>query len=86
VAKIMPKAKEALPLHTVAVEILEKKESMSDDDLFDAMRDRFPNLSRSDLNALLFKLEIEGIIRVPSLTKSKRQVELVKRRGQEMRR
>jgi len=82
----LPKVREARPLHTVVVEILEKKGSMSDEDLFDALRDRFPNLSKTNLNTLLFKLEIEGIVRVPSLTKSKRQVELIRRHGQEPRR
>ncbi|MEM2920949.1 MAG: hypothetical protein QXF26_01370 [Candidatus Bathyarchaeia archaeon] len=67
------------PLHTSIVELLNKKQGlMMDVELHKALLEVYGDLSMSDLNKALMKLEVEGILRVSGLTKSKRRVELAK--------
>jgi len=66
------------PLHVVIVEILEKKGSMADDELFEALKSIYKDIEFNDLNKALMKMEIAGKIVVSTLMKKKRLVELKK--------
>ena len=70
------------PLDLTIVEILEKKGAMTDEELFDVLRETYEDLGFGALNKTLMKLEVQGEIYVSSLTKGKRRVELVKRKEQ----
>ena len=66
------------PLYTSLVEFLRKKRGASiDTELYKALKDNDSDLSFREFNKTLMKLEIDGVIRVSSLTKNKRHVELV---------
>jgi len=65
------------PVHLAVVEILEKKNGLTDIDLLHDVKDNFGEISLRELNRVLMKLEISGIIRVSRLMKGKRRVELV---------
>jgi len=65
------------PVHLAVVEILEKKDALTDIDLLHDIKDNFGEISLRELNRILMKLEISGIIRVSRLMKGKRRVELV---------
>jgi len=67
------------PLHAALIEILQKKQgSLTDTELYKALRENYDDLSFITFNKTLMKLEIEGMIHVFNLTKNKRGVELVK--------
>ncbi|WEU39685.1 MAG: hypothetical protein OdinLCB4_004145 [Candidatus Odinarchaeum yellowstonii] len=53
-----------------------------DDELYTILKKDYPDLSYKELNRMLMELEIQGLIYVSQITKSKRRVELVKE-GQE---
>lgn len=65
------------PLHTLILEILEKKESLTDAELYDLLKKRYGNLGVRNLNQTLMKMEIDGKIYVSTLSKGKRRIELV---------
>jgi len=65
------------PVHLAVVEILEKKDALTDIDLLHDIKDNFGEISMRELNRILMKLEISGIVRVSRLMKGKRRVELV---------
>jgi hypothetical protein len=68
------------PLDLTIVEVLEKKGTMTDTELFNLLRERRGELGFVDFNKTLMKMEVAGLIYVSSLTKGKRRVELVKRK------
>ncbi len=71
------------PLHTLIVELLTKKQGLvTDAELHRAILEVYDDLSVSELNKALMKLEVDGILRVSGLTKSKRRVELTKNSSQ----
>jgi len=61
------------------LEVLEKKGSMSDVDLYREVMSNFGEVSFRELNRELMKLELAGILWVSRLTKGKRLVELTGR-------
>ncbi len=65
------------PSYFVALEILQKKGDMADDDLFEQLKDEFEDLGYKDFNELLLKLEVSGKIRTSSMARGKRRIELV---------
>ncbi len=65
------------PAHYVLLEVLGKKGDMTDDDLFEALRDQYEDLGYKDFNELLMKLEVAGKIRTTSLARGKRRIELI---------
>jgi Fe2+ or Zn2+ uptake regulation protein len=69
-------------LDLTIVEILDKKGAMTDDELFDLLRETHEDLGFGALNKTLMKMEVQGKVYVSSLTKGKRRVELVKRKEQ----
>ena len=76
----MPQNWDPIPLHTYIVELLErKKSSLTDEELYTMLKERFDSVDPKTFNKTLMKLEISGIIRVSSLMKNTRNVELVSR-------
>ena len=65
------------PDYFVLLEILKKKGDMTDDDLFDALKEEFEDLGYKDFNELLMRLEVSGKIRTSSMARGKRRIELV---------
>jgi hypothetical protein len=70
------------PLDLTIVEILEKKGAMTDEELFDVLRETRGDLGFGALNKILMKMEVQGKVYVSSLIKGKRRVELMKRKEQ----
>jgi Fe2+ or Zn2+ uptake regulation protein len=70
------------PLDLTIVEILEKKGAMTDEELFDMLKETQEQLGFGTVNQMLLKLEVQGKIYVSSLSKGKRRVELMKRKEQ----
>ena len=68
------------PLDLTIVETLGKKGAMTDEELFNLLKESHEDLGFGMLNRTLMKLEVEGKVYVSALTKGKRRVELVKRR------
>ena len=66
------------PLQMAIVEILEKKGSLTDVDLLESLRaiSQFKDLSFNELNKILMRMEISGLIYVSSFTKGRRLVQL----------
>jgi len=50
---------------------------MTDDDLFDALKDQFDDIGYGDFNELLMRLEVAGKIRTASMARGKRRIELI---------
>jgi len=67
-------------LDLTIVETLSKKGAMTDEELFDLLKESHEDLGFGMLNRTLMKLEVEGKVYVSALTKGKRRVELVKRK------
>ncbi len=67
------------PLHTVMIELLQRKGPATDTDLLSMMKEVYSDLSFNVYNKELMRLEIEGLIHVSTLTKGKRRVELLKK-------
>jgi predicted DNA-binding transcriptional regulator len=65
------------PLYTVILETLEKKGPLTDVELYDLLKEKHKDLGIRNINRTLIKMEIEGKICVSTLTKGKRQIELV---------
>jgi hypothetical protein len=55
---------------------------MTDEELFDQLKESHEDLGFGMLNTTLMKMEVQGKVYVSALTKGKRRVELVKRRDQ----
>src|SRR3989304_7191694 len=77
--KPMPTVKtwKTRPTHFVLLEVLTKKGDMTDDDLFDALKDQFEGIGYGDFNELLMRLEVAGKIRTASMARGKRRTELI---------
>ena len=73
----MPQHWEPIPLYTYIIELLEKKKGAStDDDLYKTLKERFGEIDSRTFNKALMKLEVSGLIRVSSLSKNMRNIEL----------
>jgi hypothetical protein len=66
------------PTYFVVLEILNKKGDMTDDDLFDDLKEEFEDVGYKDFNDILLMLEVSGKVRISSMSRGKRRVELVK--------
>jgi hypothetical protein len=70
------------PLHAFIIEILNKKGTLTDGELFDLVKASYASVGFGQLNKTLMRMEIQGKIHVSLLTKGKRRVELIeKKRG-----
>ena len=67
------------PVYATVVEILREKGSITDAELFDALRAFYKEIGLDDLNNTLMKMEVSGLISVSSLAKDKRLVQLIKK-------
>jgi len=68
------------PLHTLIIEVLQKKQgSATDAELFKELLEINEDISQGDMNEALMKLEVDGLIHVFSLTRNKNRIELAKR-------
>ncbi|MGB9841361.1 MAG: hypothetical protein ACPLKZ_01410 [Candidatus Bathyarchaeales archaeon] len=65
------------PAHFVVLDILSKKGDMTDDDLFEQLKEEFEDLGYKDFNNILLRLEVSGKIRTTSMSRGKRRVELI---------
>lgn len=65
------------PIQNAVVDILQKKGAMTDEDLRKELEEYYSEISFRELNTILMKLEINGVLRVSRLLKKKRRVELV---------
>jgi hypothetical protein len=68
------------PAYFYLLEVLTKKGDLTDDDLFDSLKDEYEDLGFKDFNELLLKLEVSGKIRTSSMSRGKRRIELVQQR------
>ncbi len=66
------------PLPTVIVELLQRRESVTDTELYNMIKEIYGDLGFNVLNKELMRLEIQGKIQVSALTRGKRRVELLK--------
>ncbi|UCE96363.1 MAG: hypothetical protein JSV51_01780 [Candidatus Bathyarchaeota archaeon] len=67
------------PLYMLVVELLQRKGSTTDIELFDMVKEIRGDLGFNVLNKELMRLEIEGMIHVSDLTRGKRRVEWLKK-------
>jgi len=65
------------PAYFYLMEVLNKKGDMTDDALFDLLHGEYEDLGFKDFNTLLLKLEVSGKVRVSSMARGKRRIEVV---------
>jgi hypothetical protein len=65
------------PAYFVLLDLLEKKGALTDAELFDALIEESKDLGFKDFNEILMRLEISGKIRMTSMSRGKRRVELI---------
>jgi hypothetical protein len=65
------------PTYFVLLDLLKKKGALPDTELFEALTGEFKDLGFKDFNELLMRLEIAGKVRVTSMARNKRRVELI---------
>ena len=63
------------------LEVVERKGPLTDDELLRELRNGKEDLSFRELNRILLKLEIDGLIRVSRQMKGKRRVEIAEERN-----
>ncbi len=67
------------PLELSVVEVLEKKGALNDIELLKELKANFGEVSFREMNTILMKMELGGIVWVSRLMRGKRQVELTKK-------
>ncbi|RLI36780.1 hypothetical protein DRO55_02830 [Candidatus Bathyarchaeota archaeon] len=67
------------PPHAIVMELLERKGSMTDSEILEALKDIYKDIGVDDLNKLLMEMEIYGKVNVSTLMRGKRLVELRKK-------
>ena len=70
------------PLHLLVLDVIGRKGPMTDDELLREIRNGKEDLSFREMNRILMKLEVTGIVRVSRQMKGKRRVELVEEQTQ----
>ena len=68
------------PIRLSIIDVIERKGPLTDDDLLREMKNGKEEVSFRELNSILMKLEINGLIRVSRQMKGKRRVEMSERR------
>jgi len=69
----------SIPLKNMIIAILNKRQGIIlDDELMASLEKENMPVSDTELNDVLMSLEIEGIIHVSRITKTRRRVELIK--------
>jgi transcription initiation factor IIE alpha subunit len=67
------------PIQLSVIDVIERKGPLTDDDLLHEMKNGKEDVSFRELNRILMKLEVNGMIRVSRQMKGKRLVELSER-------
>lgn len=67
------------PLQLSVIDVIERKGPLTDDDLLREMKNGKEDVSFRELNGILMKLEVNGLIRVSRQMKGKRRVEMSER-------
>lgn len=70
------------PLQLLVLDVIGRKGPMTDDELLREVRNGKEDLSFREMNSILMKLEITGLVRVSRQMKGKRRVELVEQQTQ----
>ena len=65
------------PAYFVLLDLLQKKGALPESELFEALTEEFEDLGFKDFNELLMRLEISGKIRLTSMSRGKRRIELI---------
>jgi len=65
------------PAYFVLLDLLQKKGALTDAELFDVLVEEFKDLGFKDFNQILMRLEISGKIRMTSMARGKRRIELI---------
>lgn len=65
------------PAYFFILEMLRKKGDMTDDGLYELLKEEYEDLGFKDFNELLMKLEVGAKIRTSSMARGKRRIELV---------
>lgn len=73
----MSKAWSPMPIHLSVVELLEKKGALTDVEVLKELKSLYGDMSLRELNMVLLRLEVSGVLRVSRLMKGKRRIELV---------
>jgi Fe2+ or Zn2+ uptake regulation protein len=68
------------PLQQFVLEMVERKGPLTDDELLRELRNGKEDLSFRELNRILLKLEVNGLVRVSRQMKGKRRVEIAEDR------
>lgn len=68
------------PIQLLVVDLIERKGPLTDDDLLREMKNGKEDVSFRELNRILMKLEVNGLIRVSRQMKGKRRVEMSEHR------
>jgi len=69
-----------LPLQLFVLEMVGRKGPLTDDELLRELRNGKEDLSFRELNRILLKLEVNGLVRVSRQMKGKRRVEIAEER------
>ena len=68
------------PIQLLVIDLIERKGPLTDDDLLREMKNGKEGVSFRELNRILIKLEVNGLIRVSRQMKGKRRVEMSEHR------
>jgi DNA-binding PadR family transcriptional regulator len=71
------------PLQLSVLDVISRKGPLTDDELLREIRNGKEDLSFRELNGILMKLEVNGVVRVSRQMKGKRRVELVGQQTQQ---
>ena len=69
------------PLQQFVLEVIGRKGPLTDDELLRELRNGKEDMSFRELNGILLKLEVNGLIRVSRQMKGKRRVEVAEDRS-----
>ena len=69
------------PLQLFVLETIERRGPLTDDELLRELKNGKEDLSFRELNRILMKLEVNGIVRVSRQMKGKRRVEIAEERN-----
>jgi len=69
------------PLNLEVLDVIGRKGPLTDDELLREIRNGKEDLSFRELNRILMKLEVNGLVRVSRQMKGKRRVELTEQRS-----
>jgi hypothetical protein len=72
-----PKTWKTHPAYFILLDLLQKKGALTDTELFEALTDEFEDLGFKDFIELLMRLEISGKIRMTSMARGKKRIELI---------